>query len=84
MVGIDYTCFEHLIHLFRGEGHVEQADKLHTLLHETGWTTGSELLGELGLSILQFQRSLPSVNAELTKCIETCVAMVRKQWPDIR
>jgi hypothetical protein len=43
-----YECFDELIRRLRAEGHVAPADKLHRLPHEVAWTTGSELIGELG------------------------------------
>jgi hypothetical protein len=56
-----YECFDELIRRLRAEGHVAPADKLHRLLHEVAWTTGSELIGELRLAILTFQLSMPAL-----------------------
>ena len=81
---ISYDCFEELITQLRAEGHVPTADILHHRLHVVAWTTGSELLGELGSVILQFQRSTPSVSATLQQTLTRSLEMVRRVWPDIR
>ena len=78
-----YECFDELTHQLRAEGCEETAGKLHALLHETAWTTSSELLGELGLAILDFERSVSAVSPELKRRIETCMSLVRRAWPQI-
>jgi hypothetical protein len=45
---ISYECFDELIEQLRAAGHASTADKLNFMLHRVAWTTGSELLGELG------------------------------------
>lgn len=42
-----YREIDELISLLRRHGGGEYADALHLLLHETAWTTSSELVGEL-------------------------------------
>ena len=79
-----YECFDELIRRLRAEGHVAPADKLHRLLHEVAWTTGSELIGELGLAILTFQRSMPVVSPDLRRLLDSCSSVVRRQWPNIK
>ena len=81
---ISYDCFEELITQLRAEGHVRTADILHHRLHVVAWTTGSELLGELGTVILQFQRSTPSISATIQQSLSRSLEMVRRVWPDIR
>jgi hypothetical protein len=81
---ISYDCFEELITQLRAEGHARTADILHHRLHVVAWTTGSELLGELGAVILKFQRSTPSVSAPLQQALSCSLEMVRRVWPDIR
>lgn len=44
-----YAAVDLLIEELRASGHEADADELHVLTHEMAWTTGSELLGELGL-----------------------------------
>jgi len=79
-----YECFDELIRQLRAEGHIEPADKLHLLLHKIAWTTGAELIGELGLAILTFQRSTPVVSSELRRLLDSCISVVRQRWPDIK
>lgn len=81
---ISYECFEELIRRLRVASHTVAADKLDFMLHKVAWTTGSELIGELGLEILAFQRSAPSVSAELQCSLSDCMSMVRRVWPDIK
>ncbi len=52
-----YECFDGLIRQLRGAGHTATADKLDIMLHRVAWTTGSELVGELGLEILALSAS---------------------------
>ena len=79
-----YDCFEHLIARLRTEGHGGVADKLDYLLHKVAWTTGSELLGELGLQILGFQKNVPTTSAEVQQLLASCMDIVRQVWPDIK
>jgi len=79
-----YECFDELIRQLRAEGHIEPAYKLNLLLHKVAWTTGAELIGELGLAILAFQRSTPVVSPELQRLLDSCISLVRRRWPDIK
>ena len=79
-----YQCFEQLIVNLRAEGHGDVAAKLDYLLHKVAWTTGSELLGELGLQILGFQKNVPTTSAELQQLLASCMDIVRQVWPDIK
>jgi len=81
---ISYDCFDDLIAQLRAAGHASAADRLDVMLHRVAWTTGSELLGELGAEILQFQRSAPSVSAPLQRALSRSLGIVRRVWPDIR
>ena len=80
---IDYECFEELIRRLRAEDHARTANKLDSMLHRVAWTTGSELVGELGLEILAFRERVTVVSAELQHALEDCLSMVRTIWPDI-
>jgi hypothetical protein len=81
---INYDCFDELITELRASGHAETADKLDFILHRVAWTTGSELLGELGAEILRFQRNAPSGSPDLEKSMTRSMEMVRRVWPEIR
>ncbi len=79
-----YQCFEQLIVNLRAEGHGDVAAKLDSMLHKVAWTTASELLGELGLEILGFQREHATVTAELRKSLGSCMDAVRRVWPNTK
>lgn len=79
-----YECFDELIRQLRVEGHVQPAARLHTLLHEVAWTSGSELIGELGLTILAFERGRPTISSDLRGHLESCMSFIRRAWPDIK
>ncbi len=80
---IDYECFEELIRRLRAEDHTRTANKLDFMLHRVAWTTGSELIGELGLEILAFRERVSDMSAELQHSLEKCLSIVRTIWPDI-
>jgi hypothetical protein len=80
---VSYECFEELIELLRARGYASTGDKLDFLLHRVAWTTGSELLGELGAEIVRFQRDTQSVSGELQHSLSRSLDMVRRVWPDI-
>ena len=80
---ISYDCFEELIAHLRAGGQASTADKLDFMLHRVAWTTGSELLGELGAEIIRFQQSAQSVSVELQQSLSRSLDMVRRVWPDI-
>jgi hypothetical protein len=81
---ISYDCFDDLIAQLRAAGHTSTADRLDVMLHRVAWTIGSELLGELGAEMLQFQRNTPSVSAPLQQALSRSLGMVRRVWPDIK
>ena len=78
-----YECFDALIQQLRAEGYVQTAAQLHTVLHDIAWTTGSELMGELGLILLVLARSHPVMTAELRRSLDGCLRAVKHVWPDI-
>jgi hypothetical protein len=80
---ISYECFDELIAQLRAAGHASTADKLDFMLRRVAWTTGSELLGELGAEILRFQQSTPSTSAAIQQSMNRSLDMVRRIWPEI-
>lgn len=80
---IDYECFEELIQLLQTSGNTDTAQRLDDPLHRVAWTTGSELIGELGLEILAFQETMRGDSPELQRAINRCMVVVRRIWPDI-
>ena len=77
----DPDCFEKLIRQLRTDGHEEAAHAIDTILHHTAWTTGTELLGELGLAIRSFDRQAPRVSPALRRELKACMRVVRRAWP---
>ncbi len=53
-----YSSIDKLTSLLKNEGYEEAASKLQSYVHETAWTTGSELLGELNLYFNKFNEPL--------------------------
>ena len=80
---ISYQPFEDLIACLRAEERSKDADLMDHLIHRVAWTTGSELIGELGQAIKRIENSdsYPLSSAIQTK-IDECFEMVRRVWPD--
>lgn len=78
-----YGEFDALIATLSAEGHDQIAQKLHTLLHEVAWTTGSELMGELGLEILTFPCTAHNLSPKLQELLCRCMDVVKTVWPNI-
>ncbi len=81
-MNVDPHPFDELITRFREYGFPENADRLAMLMRSV-WTSSSEFIGELGLTVLRFQREQPSVRPELREVLDRCVREARKVWPDI-
>lgn len=80
---INYQPFADLISSLRVDGLVKQADLLHCYLHEVAWTTGSELIGELGEKIKEIRKeNLGSLSAETKQNMKEGMDMVKVVWPD--
>jgi hypothetical protein len=74
-----YERFDELIRVLRREGHVQPAARL-----QTAWTTSFELLGELDLAIVAFERSGPTISTDVRGLLDSCMSLVRRVWPNIR
>ena len=80
---ISYLCFDELIALLRDDGLSTDADRLQLLLHEVVWTTGSELVGELGQALSKIEKKESSSrSATFAQKIEECFKMVGRVWSD--
>ena len=65
-----YKAINSLIEWLKKDGHVEDAQKLYSLMH-TAWTTGSELLGELQLVLKDMKSNYsPELRKEIDECFE--------------
>jgi hypothetical protein len=77
-----YDPFERLILSLRGDGHPEEAQLLHDLIHKVAWTTSSELTGELGRAVAGIRkRKLSGLSEESRRNMREAMAMVRRVWP---
>ena len=83
-VKVSYDCFDDLIVQLRAEAHDSIADLIHRQLHLSAWTTGSELLGEIGLAVVRFQQSCPNASPELQQAMTRALDMVRRVWPNLQ
>lgn len=80
---ISYVPFDELIALLRADGFGTEADRLYYLLHRMAWTTGSELIGELGQAMKRLEQERGShLSKSTNKKMEEAFAMVRRVWPD--
>ncbi len=82
-VTISYAPFDDLIACLRRDGLTQEADWLDQLLHKTAWTTGSELMGELGQALKKIRLKHPSDLTESCKGhLSKSMEMVKRVWPD--
>ncbi len=76
-----YECFDNLIYSLRQQGLVDPAKDLHILLHETAWTTSTELLGELGVKIRKIKKQYKKeLNPQTIEEIRACLSEVNEVW----
>ena len=79
---ISYVPFDELIASLRADGLGGEADRLHDLLHKTAWTTGSELMGELGREMRKLDREHGArFSAATAAKFKVAFKMVRRDWP---
>jgi hypothetical protein len=82
-VTISYRPFDDLIACLRRDGLTRDAEVLDQLLHKTAWTTGSELLGELGKMVKRIRVEHAKDLTELCKDhVRRSMEMVKRVWPD--
>ena len=76
------TPVDELIASLRADGWDDEADFFYTLVYKTAWTTGAELLGELGVKLREFKRSQRGrMSALTTTKVEESLRMVQGTWP---
>ena len=64
--------FEALLAQLRAEGHRGWAVRLDEVLHHVAWTTGSELLGAVGLLLRELQQARPPLSRPLRQLLRAC------------
>jgi hypothetical protein len=80
---ISYVPFDELIASLRSDGLNSDADRLHFMIHKVAWTTGSELIGELGQVMKDVARTHGDSFSDGTRArMETAFEMVSRVWPD--
>jgi hypothetical protein len=81
-VTISYDPFERLIVSLRNDGLLKEADQLYFMIHKVAWTSGSELIGELGQSIKKIKKENANrLSADSIKNIKESMKMVKRVWP---
>jgi hypothetical protein len=80
---ISYAPFDELIVSLRADGLEKEAEGFHMLIYKVAWTTGSELLGELGQKMKEIEakegaRLSTGSKMKLNEAFE----MVQRVWPD--
>lgn len=83
MASVPLEPFDELIALLR-ENEFASAASAISALRQAGWTSSSEMLGELGLELLRFRAQAGPLPGKLERQLELCMAEVRKAWPHIR
>ena len=74
--------FDDLIASLRADGLDGEADRLHDLLHKTAWTTGSELMGELGREMKKLKQEHGARFSATTDAkLKAALKLVRRVWP---
>lgn len=80
---ISYVPFDELIASLRADGLSADADRLHFMIHKVAWTTGSELIGELGQAMKDMAREHGDCFSDGTRAkLHTAFEMVIRVWPD--
>jgi hypothetical protein len=80
---ISYEPFEKLIVSLRNDGLLRESGLLDHMIHKVAWTTGSELIGELGKTIKEIRRTtLNKLSNESRERMKEAMEMVKQVWPD--
>ena len=78
-----YVPFDELIVSLRADGLGSQADLLHYLIYKVAWTTGSELIGELGQEMKKLEQEHRAMFSTGTAAkLDIAFDVVRRVWPD--
>ncbi len=65
-------------------GCADEAARLRELVHETAWSSSSEMIGDIGLVILAIRDSAADrLSDEAASLLERCMEMVRRVWSEI-
>lgn len=72
--------FHILMESLKQGGFVAESNRLAQVLNGT-WTTSSELIGELGLALLEIRKNRKSFSPAERLLLKRCMREVRKAWP---
>ena len=76
-----YAHIDSLIERLNGLNLVTSAQEIHSILHESAWTTSSELLGELKIGLVKIrtehQGQLPR---DAEQDIVSCIRFIEDAW----
>lgn len=76
-----YEFVDHLSADLNELGFADAGRELHAILHESFWTTSSELLGEIKLALIRLQaqegQRLPQC---LSEDVELCIKTIEEAW----
>ncbi len=65
-------------------GCADEAARLRELVHETAWSSSSEMIGDIGLAILGIRESAADrLSDEATRTLDRCMDIVKRVWPEI-
>lgn len=80
---ISYDPFDMLIASLKNDDLNKEAELLQRMIYEISWTTGSELIGELGQEIQRIRKEgEESLSHDTKKKIGKAMNMVKRVWPD--
>jgi hypothetical protein len=69
-----YKAIDNLIEKLNAAGFMDEAGKINSLMHETAWTTGSELIGELSIALRTMKQGYPKeISDEIKECLAFAV-----------
>jgi hypothetical protein len=64
---------------------LKESSLLHNMIHQIAWTTGSELMGELGQTLKRIRKeNLPRLSDDSREHIREAMEMGRRVWPDFK
>jgi len=72
--------FHALATSLREGGFITHSNRLESVLNGT-WTTSSELIGELGLAVMEIRKECRPLGGTQKALIKQCLREVRKAWP---
>ena len=80
MNSVSSEPFHVLATSLRQSGFTVHSDRLQVVLDGV-WTTSSELIGELGVTVLAIRKECRPLNADQKTLIKQCLGEVRKAFP---